>query len=68
MTPTDILALQRTVGNRQVQHIVARYIDPLNGPQQSIFAKAKPGITVQTKLTVGALNDISELRPDRIAN
>lgn len=64
LKPADFLALQRTMGNRKVQRIMAQRIDLLNGPQQRIHSEAKSGIRVQTKLKIGALNDIYELKSD----
>ena len=57
LTAADLLTLQHTVGNRQVQRMVARRVDSANVQQQHALAEEKPGITVQTKLTAGAPDD-----------
>ena len=54
LTPADLLALQRTMGNRGVQRMVARRVDSVNGLQPSALAEETPGIKVATKLTVDA--------------
>jgi hypothetical protein len=63
----DLLTLQRTVGNRQVQRILAQNTDGANGQQQGVPAEEKPGIKVQTKLTVGAPDDLYAQEADRVA-
>ncbi len=57
LTPTDILVMQRTVGNRQGQRMVARRIDDENRQEPRASAEENPGLRVQTKLTVGAPKD-----------
>jgi len=52
--PSDLLALQHTVGNRQVQRILAEPINMANSQQPSALAEENHEIKVQTKLAVGA--------------
>ena len=67
LRPADFLAMQRTVGNRMAQRMLARRVDSANVQQQNALAEEKPRITVQTKLTVGAPNDVYEQEADRVA-
>jgi hypothetical protein len=60
LTPTDVIALQRTVGNRAVQRILADHLKP------GIKAPIRPAI-VQAKLKVGPANDPYEREADRVA-
>lgn len=54
----DVLALQRAVGNRAVQRMMARSNDPAHGQQPGAPSEENPGITVQTKLMVDPINDL----------
>ena len=67
LRPADLLVIQRTVGNRQVQRMMARRVDSANVQQQHALAEEKPGIKVQTKLTAGAPDDVYEQEADRVA-
>lgn len=55
--PADILALQRTAGNRAVEQLLARGAQPQESRR----------LTIQTKLTVGAADDPYEREADRVA-
>ena len=63
LRPADLLALQRAVGNRTVQRMLAK----ANDEQQDETAKEDSERTVQTKLTVGAPKDVYEQETDRVA-
>ena len=63
LRPADLLALQRAVGNRQVQRMVAK----ANDEQQDETAEEASERTVQTKLSVGAPNDAYAQETDRVA-
>ena len=63
LRPADLLALQRTVGNRAVQRMLAK----ANDEQQDETAEEDSERTVQTKLTVGAAKDVHEQEADRVA-
>lgn len=65
LRPTDLIALQRAVGNSRVQRILARRIDGANDQQVSELAEENPGIKMQTKLAVGAFNVIQQQVPER---
>jgi hypothetical protein len=52
MQPSQVLALQRTIGNRAVQNLISSQSTP----------------TIQTKLQVGPVGDHYEQEADRIAN
>jgi hypothetical protein len=62
LKPADILALQRTVGNRAVGRILAG-----NAPQPPA-SRMQNGQALQAKLVVGAANDQSEQEADRVAS
>src|SRR5262245_12749400 len=54
LRPADILALQRTVGNRGMQRILARRVDGATDQQQGALPEENPELKVQTKpSTVG---------------
>jgi hypothetical protein len=59
LSPLDVAALQRAVGNRAVQRLLARPPDPPNGPAANLV--------VQAKLEVGAANDSFEHEADQVA-
>jgi hypothetical protein len=61
LSASDILALQRTIGNRAVQQLLA---SQLAAPQASA-ATARP--VIQAKLMVGPANDHYEQEADRVA-
>lgn len=63
LRPADMLALQRAVGNRMVQRMVAK----ANEEQQDETAEEDSERTVQTKLTVDAPKDVYEQETDRAA-
>ena len=63
LRPADLLVLQRAVGNRAVQRMVAK----ANDEQQDETAEEDSERTVQTKLTAGAAKDIYEQEADRVA-
>ena len=63
LRPADLLALQRTVGNRAVQRMLAK----ANDEQQDETAQEDSERTVQTKRTVGAAKDVYEQEADRVA-
>ena len=63
LRPADLLALQRAVGNRTVQRMLAK----ANDEQQDETAEEDSERTVQTKLTVGAPKDVYEQEADRVA-
>jgi hypothetical protein len=63
LRPADLLALQRTVGNRALQRMVAK----ANDEQQDENTAEDSKRTVQTKLTVGAPSDLYEQGADRVA-
>ena len=63
LRPADLLALQRAVGNRGVQRMVAK----ANDEQQDETAEEDSERTVQTKLTVGAAKDVHGQEADRAA-
>ena len=67
LTAADLLVMQRTVGNRMAQRMLARRVDSANVQQQNALAEEKPGSTVQTKLTVGASDDVYEQDADHVA-
>jgi hypothetical protein len=67
MTPPDIMALQRMVGNRQVQRLLARRTNSANGQQPHTSAEKNHRLKVQTKLTVSAPDDIYEQKADHVA-
>jgi hypothetical protein len=54
LTATALLALQRTVGNRQVQRMLMQCIGRANGQQQNTLSEERLGIKIQTRLTDGA--------------
>jgi hypothetical protein len=58
LTPADVTALQRSVGNKAVANMLGR-----NGPQPA----SKPGLIVQPSLKVGPANDKYEREADEIA-
>lgn len=58
LRPADVVALQRVVGNRRVQGLVGR----------DALAEEMPRSKAQTKLTVGASDDIYEQEADRLAD
>lgn len=62
LTPTDILALQETVGNTTVQRILANPAGQISSPVPSA-----PLPVVQTKLMVGAAGDVYEREADQVA-
>jgi hypothetical protein len=62
LRPADLLALQRAVGNRTVQRMVAKASDE----QQDETAEEDSEGTVQTKLTVGAPKDVYEQGAGRV--
>ena len=64
LRPADLLVLQRTVGNRQVQRIVGQHTDSANGQQLYASAEESPGIKVQTKLAISATDDIYAQKAD----
>lgn len=59
LTRADLLALQHTVGNRQVQRMLAQRTDHTNSQQPRVPAAESPKVKVQTKRTVGAPADIA---------
>jgi hypothetical protein len=58
LTPRDVMALQRTVGNRAVARLLGR-----SGPAPS----PSPAPVIQAKLTVGPANDKYEQEADDVA-
>jgi hypothetical protein len=62
LTPTDIMALQGTVGNAAVQRILA---NPSGQMPSSLSSAPLP--VVQTKLMVGATGDVYEREADQVA-
>ena len=67
LRPAHLLTLQRTVGNRMVQRATARRMVNADDQQQTAFTEGEPEISVQTKLTLGAPNDVYEQEADRVA-
>ena len=65
LRPADLLALQRTLGNRQVQRMVARRGEDAADEQQVETTEEDAESTVQTIPAVGAPSDLS--REGRIA-
>lgn len=57
LVPADILALQRTAGNRAVEHMLV----------QRVQHQQPSRLTVQTKLAVGSADDPYEREADRVA-
>lgn len=57
IAPADILALQRTAGNRAVEQLLTQRVQPQGSRR----------LTIQTKLTLGAADDPYEREADRIA-
>jgi hypothetical protein len=64
--PADLLALQRAVGNRAVQRMLAEHVDKANDEQQDEAAEEDSERTVQTKLSTGTPNDVYEQENDRV--
>jgi hypothetical protein len=62
LSPTDILALQGTVGNTAVQRILANPAGQMPSP-----GSYAPLPVVQTKLMVGAAGDVYEREADQVA-
>jgi hypothetical protein len=62
LRPADILALQRTVGNRAVHRLLA------GQAQGSPASESQGRQPIQTKLTVGAAGDKYEQEADRVAS
>jgi uncharacterized protein DUF4157 len=61
LEPADILALQRTIGNRAVQRM-------LSGPtRQTHVSTSSAGPMIQAKLTIGPAGDQYEQEADRVA-
>jgi hypothetical protein len=63
LRPADLLALQRTVGNRAVQRMLAK----ANDEQPGETAEEDAESTVQTKLTAGAPDGVHTQEADRVA-
>ena len=66
LRPADLLALQRTVGNRQVQRILERSSSRVNGQQQKDPAQEDCAIRVQTKFSAKAFEGIHKHRVDHL--
>lgn len=66
LRPEDLLALQRAVGNRVVQRMVARRSMSDNVLQQSSFIEENSGIKVQTKLAIDVPNNNHKPETDHI--
>jgi hypothetical protein len=64
LRPADLLALQRAVGNRAVQRMLAK----ANDEQQDETAEEDAASTVQTKLTAGAPDGVHTQEADRVAD
>lgn len=62
----DLLALQRAVGNRAVQRMVAQRIDNSDGQQQAEITKEKRGVQAQTRLIASPLNAINERQAEEV--
>ena len=67
LAPADLLVLQRTAGNHQLQRMLARRVDSADVQQQNALAEESHGIMVQAKPTVGAPDDVYEREAGRVA-
>lgn len=67
LTTADLRTLQRTMGNRMVRWMMAQRTDSTNGKLQHTPTVENAEFKVQTKLTVGASDDVYEQEADRVA-
>lgn len=69
LRPSDLLALQRTVGNRQVQRMVVRGMGGRNDSnQQNTHTEKGLRIEAQTKFTVSPSTDLYMQETDQLAD
>jgi hypothetical protein len=66
LTPADVMALQRSMGNQAVQRILAGRVQPRK-PLTPVGGPPSGGQIVQPKLAVGPASDKYEQEADRVA-
>ncbi|NJN83340.1 MAG: hypothetical protein HC802_14355, partial [Caldilineaceae bacterium] len=66
LTPADVMALQRTVGNDALQRLVAGKT-PAEKPFAPVGVRLNSGRIIQPKLKVGPVDDKYEQEADRVA-
>jgi hypothetical protein len=66
LTPTDVIALQRSMGNQAVQRMLANRVQP-SRPVMPVGAPPSRGQMIQPKLAVGPVGDKYEQEADRVA-
>jgi hypothetical protein len=65
--PADILALQRTAGNRAVTHVIQLFRPSAALPSTALGTGRTSGLRVQPELMVGHVGDMYKRKADRVA-